>query len=115
MFRQIAQQCGGELTINSELGKGTLVTATFQLNSLNRPPMGDIADSLVNLFIGSLDIHFYFAFKSDNRSFCFDSFWLFARMAERDCQVHQLVGPAKDYMRQRLKGIATNRNQNKGE
>ena len=108
MFRQIAQQCGGELTIKSELDKGTLVLATFQLNSLNRPPMGDIADSIVNLIIGSLDIHFCFAYKSDNCSFCFDSFWLFARMAERDCQIHQLVGPAKDYIRQKLKGIGKN-------
>ncbi|MBN1466306.1 ATP-binding protein [candidate division KSB1 bacterium] len=107
MFRQIARQCGGDLTIQSQLGRGTLVTTMFQLDSLNRPPIGDMAESLVNLILGSLDVHFYYAHHTDDGAFGFDSFWLFSRMAEQDCQILALAGPAKIYIKERLKSIAS--------
>ena len=105
MCRQAARQCGGDLKILSELGKGTLVIVTFQLNHLNRPPLGDMADSIVNLVIGSIDIHFYYGHKTDCGQFGFDSYWLLARMAEWDCQLYDMTEPAKELLRKRIKKI----------
>lgn len=105
MLRQIAMQCGGDLTIESELGKGTLVTVTMKLSSINRPPLGDMADSMVNLIIGAIDVHFYYIHRTDVGTFCFDSFWMLARMAERDCGLYAIVGPAKEHIKENLKMI----------
>ncbi len=105
MFRQLARQCGGELTIQSEPGVGTLVTATFKLNHLNRPPIGDMADSMVNLIIGSIDIHFCYAHQTDYGRLVFDSFWMLARMAETECGLYEVVGPAKTHIKSILKEI----------
>jgi len=105
MFRQIARQCGGELTIESEIGKGTLVTTTFQLNNLNLPPIGQVADSVVNLYIGSIDVHFCYVHKTDHGVFSFDSYWMLVYMAQQDCQLYEAVGPAKAYIKQKLKTI----------
>lgn len=105
MFRQIARQCGGDLNIQSELGKGTLVITTFQLNNLNRPRLGDMADSLVNLIIGSLDVHFYYGHVTDHGKFGFDSIWMLARMAERDCGIYEMVSVAKEHIRSGLREI----------
>ncbi|MBN1561568.1 ATP-binding protein [candidate division KSB1 bacterium] len=107
MLRQIARQCGGDLTIRSQPGRGTLVTTMFQLDSLNRPPIGDMAESIVNLILGSLDVHFFYAHKTDAGSFTFDSFWLFGRMAERNCQIVEMTSPAKKYIKEKLKSIAS--------
>ena len=105
MFRQMARQCGGDLSIQSELGVGTLVTATFQMSNLNRPPIGDMADSIINLIIGSIDIHFFYAHKTDHGNMAFDSFWMLARMAEQDKGLYEVVGPAKEYIKEKLGGI----------
>jgi hypothetical protein len=105
MFRQMARLCGGDLDIQSELGVGTLVTTTFQLSHLNRPPIGDMADSIINLIIGSIDIHFVYAHKTDHGHMLFDSFWLLARMAERDCGLYDVVGPAKEHIKEKLSEI----------
>lgn len=105
MFRHLARQCGGELNIQSEPGVGTLVTATFKLNHLNRPPIGDMADSIVNLIIGSIDVHFYYAHQTDSGHLAFDSFWMLARMAERECGLYEVVGPAKEHIKEKLREI----------
>ena len=105
MFRQIARQCGGDLSIQSEPGKGTLVTATFQLDNLNLLPLGDMADSIVNLIIGSTDVHFYYVHKTDHGVFRFDSYWMLARMAEQECQLYALVGSAKAHIKRGLREI----------
>lgn len=105
MFRQLARQCGGDVIIKSEPGVGTLVTATFKLNNLNRPPLGDVAESIINLVIGSVDIHFYYTHKTDHGCIRFDSYWMLARMAEQDCGLYDLVGQAKEYIKGGLREI----------
>ncbi len=102
LLRQLAVQCGGDLLIKSAPGKGTTVAAMFQLNNLDRPPLGDIADSIVNLIIGSPDVHFVYIHKTDIAAMYFDSFWLPARMEEEGVSIYSLVSPAKDIIRQKL-------------
>ena len=47
LFKQSAMQSGGNLSVESELGKGTTVTAWFELGNIDRPPLGDVANSFV--------------------------------------------------------------------
>ena len=94
LYKFAAEQSKGQFEIKSELGKGTLVTAEFQLNNFNRAPLGNIAESVVNLIIGAIDVHLVYINKSDEGVFTFDSYWLLARMAERDCSLYEMVKPA---------------------
>ena len=105
LFRQLAKQSGGDLEIKSQPGVGTLVTATFQIDNLNRPPLGRMADSLVNLIVGALNVHFAYLHRTDDGHFCFDSYWLFGRMAEKESDIYDLVAPAKELLQKELKAI----------
>jgi hypothetical protein len=51
MLEQTCQTCGGRLDLESEAGKGTVLTAAMSLKSIDRPPMGDIGASLLALII----------------------------------------------------------------
>lgn len=42
-----AQHCGGDFKIESELGIGTKVIATFQHSHIDRAPLGNIRDTLL--------------------------------------------------------------------
>jgi anti-sigma regulatory factor (Ser/Thr protein kinase) len=42
LLKQNAEASGGEFTLESEVGVGTTLEATFKLNNVDKPPMGDI-------------------------------------------------------------------------
>jgi len=107
LLRQAATSCGGELRIKSTIGKGTTLTASFLHNSLNRSPLGGIAETVVNLIIGAPDVHFLYGHRTDTDCFTFDSYWIYARMAELDCSQYMLVEPAQKWIMERLQSIAS--------
>ncbi|HOT97140.1 MAG TPA: ATP-binding protein [bacterium] len=105
LLQQAARSCGGDLEITSAPGEGTTLRATFALNSLNRAPLGDIAATVVNLIIGAPDVHFVYVHQTDSGHFSFDSYWIYARMAERDCSQYELVTSAQIRIQQGLQQI----------
>lgn len=56
LYRLAAEQTGGTMTIQSQLGVGTTVTARFDLNHVDCPPQGDLAGTIALLIQGSPDM-----------------------------------------------------------
>ena len=56
LYRMAAEQTGGSLEIQSEVGKGTAVTARFLLRHLDCPPLGDLAGTIALIIQVSPDI-----------------------------------------------------------
>ena len=57
LFKQNAEATGGTLKIKSKPGKGTTIEANFGLSHWDRPPMGDIAGSIVILVSANPEIY----------------------------------------------------------
>ena len=66
---QSARSAGGSLSIESSRGKGTTVTAEFQLGHIDRPPLGNIERTLMTLIAGNPDVDFIFDYSRDGESF----------------------------------------------
>lgn len=66
-------QCGGNVEIESEVGVGTTLTATFQYNHIDRAPLGDIAETIKTLIFGSPDIDFLYTHKRCEKSYVLDT------------------------------------------
>jgi len=49
MLKQSAEMCGGTFGIESEVGVGTSIYASFDTQNIDCIPMGDICDSLLSL------------------------------------------------------------------
>ena len=47
LFKQAALMAGGDFSITSAPGKGTRIVATFQLDNIDRAPMGDLAGTML--------------------------------------------------------------------
>src|SRR5574344_674055 len=73
LIKQNAEQTGGSLTIESEKGKGTTVTAVFGLSNIDRPPMGDLAGTVVLTASAYPDIRFIFHYKTQLIDYKFDT------------------------------------------
>ena len=64
LFKMAAEMTGGGLTIRSEKGKGTQVTATFGLSHIDRMPLGDFGGVALQLVTMNPRVDFRF-FVSD--------------------------------------------------
>ena len=64
---------GGGLTIESELGKGTTVTAVFKTDHVDFTPLGDMTSTIVALITMNTHIDFVYHFKKDKYEFSLDT------------------------------------------
>ena len=74
LIKENAELTGGTVTIESQPGKGTTLTATFDLNHIDCPPMGDMCDTLLTLVLLNPDQpDFVFHAQTPDREASFDT------------------------------------------
>ncbi|MBQ2966754.1 MAG: sensor histidine kinase [Clostridia bacterium] len=73
LLKLAAEQAEGKLNIESEVGVGTVVTATFKLDHIDRVPLGDIAQTMSSLASCNEHIDFLYRHVSDGEEFVFDT------------------------------------------
>jgi len=55
MMMENAQRAGGDLAIESEVGKGTTLTVTYDTRNIDSLPMGDLAGTILSLILTNPD------------------------------------------------------------
>lgn len=73
LFREASKRCDGEFSIISEEGKGTQVDATFRLDHIDLPPMGDLASTMTTLIAGNPGVDFVYAHEMEGDTFQLDT------------------------------------------
>ena len=73
LLKQNAEASNGSFNISSEPGKGTEVHAVFQLEHLDRPPLGDIWESWFLTLLSNPGIRLIYRHRSDKGLFDLDS------------------------------------------
>ena len=72
-FKMAAEMSGGSFRIESEVGKGTTVTAVFGLSHMDRMPLGDMASTMHQLITMHDEISYYYCYRYDDDSFELDT------------------------------------------
>ncbi len=72
-YKMAAEQTGGEFSINSTLGVGTVVRASFNTDHIDCLPMGNMADTIYSLISCNEDIDFFYSHKSPKGEFLCDT------------------------------------------
>lgn len=67
------EAAGGSFKICSALGKGTSIYGAYQLDHIDRPPLGDFAGTVHSLIVCNSQIDFYIEANSDQGSFHLDT------------------------------------------
>lgn len=73
LFAAAARQCEGDLTIESEPGKGTRVKATFRHSHIDRAPLGDMPSALMAILLSGRPVDVAYVHRVGNAEFAFDS------------------------------------------
>ncbi len=73
LFKMAAEQTGGSLEIESELGVGTQVRAFFKTDSVDFTPLGDVASTVQMLITMNTDRDFVYRLTVDGKEFVADT------------------------------------------
>ena len=73
LFEAAAVQCGGHLDIDSELGKGTTLYVCFELDNIDRAPIGDMAETMVTILLSAPKINYVYTHRKSEQEFVFDT------------------------------------------
>jgi hypothetical protein len=65
LFKQNAERTGGTFNLESNKGIGTVISASFEHNHLDRPVLGDIEGTIVLLAAANPEIDFIYKHKTD--------------------------------------------------
>ncbi|MBI4843432.1 MAG: ATP-binding protein [Nitrospirae bacterium] len=73
LLKQMAEECGGKIEIETAEGRGTSVTASFQHDHIDRKPIGDIASTVSTLIFCHPGIRFIFEYRRNSGIFTLDT------------------------------------------
>ncbi|MBW2096176.1 MAG: ATP-binding protein [Deltaproteobacteria bacterium] len=73
LFRETARRCEGTFSITSQEGQGTRVTATFRLDHIDLPPLGNMAGCIIALIAGHPEVELVYTHRINHEKFYFDT------------------------------------------
>ena len=73
LFKSACELTGGNLTIESQVGKGTKVKASFVYDSIDRQPLGNMASTMSVLIGGNDKVDYIYRHRYKENSFEFSS------------------------------------------
>ncbi|MCI9195441.1 MAG: ATP-binding protein [Angelakisella sp.] len=97
-FRMAAQLSGGDLTIQSRVGEGTAVTATFGLTSIDRMPLGDINGTIATLVQCNPGIDWLYTRRKDGREMVMDTRQFREILEDTPLDSPEVLGFLRDYL-----------------
>lgn len=87
MFKEAALMTGGDFVLESEKGKGTILTASFVNESIDRQPLGDLGNVFFLTMLSHQKLELSLVLSSSRGTFCFES-KTFAGALERRGESH---------------------------
>lgn len=73
LLKSLAQQTGGDIKLESQVGFGTVIRADFSYNHIDRQPLGDISAVMVSLISMNPAIDFVYTHSFEKEQFQLDT------------------------------------------
>ena len=73
MFKAGAEAAGGAFAIRSKVGEGTFIQAEYAISHLDRPPLGDMAETIYATVICNPTLDFAYHYQVDQAEYRFDT------------------------------------------
>lgn len=106
LLKMAAEGCDGTFSIDSEVGKGTRVKASFRLDHLDRMPLGDMPETIVTLISADDRIRYVYTHQTDEGEFVLDCKEIQDTLgAEIPLSSPEILAWLHDYVKENLENI----------
>ena len=73
LIKMESEMAGGNFDIQSQLGVGTIITTTFAVDHIDRPPLGDLGETIMTLLTQLDQTQIVFSYQVGKNIFKFDT------------------------------------------
>lgn len=73
LLKAAAERCNGYFNINSTINKGTRIECTFELNHIDRAPLGNIEETIMAIISSLGNSELNYTHKYNDKEFIFDT------------------------------------------
>ena len=105
LLKYQAEIAGGSLQIDSTMGKGSTVKASFSLSHIDRQPLGDIVGVMTILISANPDISFLYNHITDTGEYVFSSRETREYLGINDFRDSGLLSDIREMINENLKEI----------
>lgn len=106
LLKMAAESCEGTFSIDSGVGQGTTVHATFRLGHLDRMPIGNMAETMVTLISACDTIRYVYTHQTDTDTFVLDTLELQNTLGEGiPLSTPEILAWIHDYVKENLENI----------
>ncbi len=105
LFRASAQQSGGDFAISSQKDVGTVVTAGYEINNIDRPPLGDLPGVITNMAAGYPTVEIHLQLENGGKQFIFNSREVKQVLGEVPLSEFEVIVWLREYISEGLKEI----------
>jgi anti-sigma regulatory factor (Ser/Thr protein kinase) len=96
------KMCGGYLKIDSTPGVGTTVEAMYQRNHLDRPPLGNLIDTIKTILVGNPGFGFRYNHTVNEKKFSLAAQELAEALGEVDFSHPEVLTWLTDYLNENI-------------
>ena len=104
-FKESAEASGGSFSIESSVGVGTTVKASYELDNIDRMPMGDLTATIHTLVTMHDDMDFLFTYKVNENEFVLDTRELREILGDISFKEYEVSNYIKDYLKENITSI----------
>ncbi|MBQ3562357.1 MAG: sensor histidine kinase [Clostridia bacterium] len=104
-FKESAELAGGSFFIESKLSVGTTVRATYELDNIDRMPMGDLTATIHTLVTMHEEKDFLFTYKVNENEFVLDTRQLREILGDISFKEYEVSNYIKDYLKENISSV----------
>ncbi|MBE6762052.1 MAG: sensor histidine kinase [Ruminococcaceae bacterium] len=104
-FKESAESAGGSFFIDSKVGVGTTVKASYELDNIDRMPMGDLTATIHTLVTMHCDLDFLFTYRVNENEFVLDTRELREILGDISFKEYEVSNYIKDYLKENITSV----------
>lgn len=104
-FKAGAEAAGGGFYLTSKVGVGTETGAWYRISNIDRPPLGDMAETMLTLSVCNKDVDFVLTYKVDNDEFLFDTRMIRQTLGEVPLSEPAVMGWMREYLNEGIQEL----------
>ena len=104
-FKESAEAAGGSFFIESDVGVGATVKASYELDNIDRMPMGDLTATIHTLVTMHEDMDFLFTYKVNENEFVLDTRELREILGDISFKEYEVSNYIKEYLKENITSV----------